>query len=99
MRRSVSGDKIAPRRVAVFVDYQNCYGYARRAFCHPAAPSNAGQILPRALAHFLASKERGPYELVYCGAYCGIASATNEPKTYAARRKQAASWQRAATTV
>ncbi len=63
------------RRVAVFIDYQNCLGQARIAFCEPTDPATAGQLLPRALAHFLASKEKGSYRLVYCGVYCGIAAA------------------------
>lgn len=87
------------RRVAVFIDYQNCLGQARLAFCNPNDPATARQILPRALAHFLASKERGAYELVYCGVYCGIALNSKEPKTFAARRKQAAAWQKAGCSV
>ena len=92
-------DRAQRRRVAVFIDYQNCYGYARRSFCAPSDPSIAGQILPRALAHFLAGKSRAGYDLVYCGVYCGIAASTREPRTYAARRKQAAAWERAGATV
>lgn len=87
------------RRVAVFIDYQNCLGQARKAFCEPTDPATAGQLLPRALAHFLAAKEKGAYELVYCGVYCGIASSTKEPKTFAARRKQAAAWAKSGCTV
>jgi hypothetical protein len=89
-----------PRRVAVFIDYQNCFGFARRAFCEPDdPPATAGQLLPRALGRFLAEKENGSYELVYCGVYSGIASSAKEPKTFAARRKQAAAWEKAGCAV
>src|SRR6266699_3288681 len=67
------------RRVAVFIDYQNCYGIARRSFCDDSDPGIRGHLLPRALAHFLAGKAGGSYELVYCGVYCGIASSEREP--------------------
>jgi uncharacterized LabA/DUF88 family protein len=90
---------VPERRVAVFIDYQNCLGQARLAFCAPTDPATAGQLLPKALAHFLASKEKGHYRLVFCGVYCGVAAATKEPKTYAARRKQAAAWAKAGCTV
>jgi NYN domain len=87
------------RRVAVFIDYQNCYGIARREFCDAADPGIRGHLLPRALAHFLAGKAGGAYELVYCGVYCGIASSEKEPRGFAARRKQAAAWEKAGATV
>jgi hypothetical protein len=90
---------VCARRVAAFIDYQNCLGQAKQAFCEPSDPATAGQVLPRAMARFLASKTPGPYELVYCGVYCGIAAAAKEPKTYAARRKQAAAWEKAGCTV
>ncbi len=38
------------RRVAVFIDYQNCLGQARLAFRGPTNPATAGQVLSRALA-------------------------------------------------
>jgi hypothetical protein len=87
------------RRVAVFIDYQNCYGIARREFCDAADPGIRGHLLPRALAHFLAGKAGGAYELSYCGVYCGIASSAREPRTFAARRKQSAAWEKAGATV
>jgi hypothetical protein len=87
------------RRVAVFIDYQNCYGIGRREFCADDDPGIRGHLLPRALAHFLAGKAGGAYELVYCGVYCGIASSKREPRTFGARRKQAAAWEKAGATV
>jgi hypothetical protein len=87
------------RRVAVFIDYQNCYGIARRSFCADDDPGIRGHLLPRALAHFLAGKSGASYELVFCGVYCGIASSEKEPRTFAARRKQAAAWEKAGATV
>jgi len=82
-----------PRRVAVFIDYQNCYGWARRAFCSDADPPSAGHMDPMKLAQLLASKAAGKAYLVYVGVYCGLPDASKDPRTNAARKKQMTRWE------
>lgn len=83
---------LARRQVAVFIDYQNCYNWARRAFYNQADPSTVGHFNPRKFAEMLAGKGPGRFDLVYCGAYCGLPDGSKDPATYAARRKQMARW-------
>jgi NYN domain len=83
------------RRVAVFIDYQNCYSCARQAFHDPGDPSHIGSVSPRRLASLLAGKGgSSSFDLTYVGVYCGLADSTKDPKTFAARRRQIAAWQK-----
>lgn len=94
-----SGDSVA-RRVAVFIDWQNCYKAARQAFHDDEHdPAYIGNVRPEALASLLASKGPGAYSLVHVGVYCGIADSTRDPKTFAARRRQIAGWQKTGVSV
>lgn len=88
-----------PRRVAVFIDYQNCYGAAREAFASGLDPSYVGNFSPMALGKLLASKGSGSYKLVFVGVYCGIAEPRMDPRTHSARSKQIARWKREGATV
>src|SRR6266849_7591237 len=89
-----------PRRVAVFIDYQNCYKAARESFFDDANDvSWRGQFFPHMLANLLASKGEGGYSLPFIGIYAGIAANSREPKTFAARRKQVAVWEKTGVTV
>lgn len=88
------------RRVAVFIDYQNCYRAARESFFDDHNdPSWMGQFFPNMLANLLASKGGLDYALTFVGVYAGIAANSREPKTFAARRKQVAVWEKTAVTV
>jgi len=89
----------AGRRVAVFIDYQNCYGWARRAFFGAGDPQLHGHFKPLRFAELLAGKGPGRYQLVYTGVYCGLPDATKDPQTHSARRKQMASWTASGVTV
>lgn len=85
-----------PRRVAVFIDYQNCYKAAREAFHDDRNdPSHEGNLRPVSLASLLAGKGPGAFEVVYTGVYCGVANPRKDPRTHAARQKQIAIWQAA----
>ena len=86
---------VAPRRVAVFFDYQNLWGAARDAFYGKNDPVQSGQFRPRALADLLARKAPNRQELVYVGIYCGLPDSTRDRKTFAARRRQIAAWEKA----
>jgi hypothetical protein len=90
---------VARRRVAVFIDYQNCYGCARAAFHTNTDPGWCGHFSPRRLANLLASKGTSPYELTFVGVYAGLPDSTKDPRTYGARRKQMAGWEKEIVTV
>jgi uncharacterized LabA/DUF88 family protein len=91
---------IQKRRVAVFIDYQNCYRAAREAFFDDQSdPSWMGQFFPHMLANLLASKDGLAYTLTFVGVYAGIAANSREPKTFAARRKQVAIWEKTGVKV
>lgn len=89
-----------PRRVAVFIDYQNCYRIARELFHdHENDPAHWGNLKPMQLANLLASKGSGPFSLVYAGVYCGIADPRRDPKTHGARQRQIEAWKSAGVKV
>jgi uncharacterized LabA/DUF88 family protein len=83
-----------PTRVAVFIDYQNCYGAARKAFHPGRAPLRCGNFAPERMAHVLARKRWSSYRLTYVGVYSGVADSHRDPLTAAARSRQIAAWQR-----
>ena len=87
------------RRVAVFIDYQNCYNAARETFFSPLDPPNLGGIDPVKLANVMAAQGPGAYQLDYVGVYCGIAERRKDLKTFLARSKQIAVWQAAGVSV
>jgi len=90
---------VAQRRVAVFIDYQNCRGAARESFCELLAAQQCGQFWPMGLAHTLADLGGPGYSLSYVGVYSGLPSSPRDPKTYGARRRQIAAWRNTGVTV
>jgi uncharacterized LabA/DUF88 family protein len=81
-------------RVAVFIDYQNCYGAAREAFHDPGNdPSQLGNVHPRALAELLAAKGGRQRDLVHAAVYTGLPDPTLDTKTHRARSRQIVAWQ------
>jgi len=84
---------MADPRVAVFVDYQNCYGIARETYCGGRdAPQNQGHFWPVNLAKELAVAGRRHYQLTFVGVYCGVADPRKAPRTAAARHNQIEAW-------
>jgi uncharacterized LabA/DUF88 family protein len=81
-------------RIAVFIDYQNCYGAARDAFHRPGAHARFGHFVPRRMAETLAAKGGPNHELTFVGVYCGVANPERDARTAAARQRQFAAWQR-----
>lgn len=81
------------QRVVVFIDYQNVYRRARGLyFDHKTDPHTHGQINPLALSEHLVQRKQGRIlEKVFV--YRGMPSSKNDPRGYAACRKQIASWQ------
>jgi uncharacterized LabA/DUF88 family protein len=80
--------------VAVYIDWQNIYNGARRAFGLTDAPSEEGQISPYRLAKVLAAgNERGDDgTLVRVEIHRGLPSASKDPTGYGANRRQSAAW-------
>lgn len=81
-------------RVVVFVDYQNLYSTARRAFHSRRAPSSAGQIDPVRLGEHLTANSPGERHLQQVRVYRGEPSARFDPVGNAAWQRQTAVWQR-----
>lgn len=88
-------------RVAVFIDWQNCYRTAREAFGF-TGPGIPGNVRPLILARELAG-DRVPGQaegrLVSLRIYSGQASQKHDPKTYAANRRQFQSWRNSSDVV
>lgn len=86
-------------RVGVFIDYQNCYNEARRAFHDPDNdPGEYGHFSPRGLADLMVAMEKGRV-LSYAGVYVGFPNPRLQPKSASARNKQIAVWGKSAVTV
>jgi len=81
-----------PDRVVVFLDWQNVYKGARRAFCSPLAPSWEGQVDPVALAEHLAADSPYDRELRQVRIYRGRPDSSLDPKGYAALSRQVGIW-------
>lgn len=83
------------KRVAVYMDWQNVYNAARRAFgADPSWPNEYGQFSPFQLARILAAgHSRGKSaELVRVEVHRGIPSSSRDPVGFGANRRQAAAW-------
>jgi uncharacterized LabA/DUF88 family protein len=89
--------------LVVFIDAQNLYNDARRAFCRRSDPATYGQIDPMRLGRLIASKEvlgvPEPRELTQVRIYRGRPDSTKEPKTYGAHMRQCDAWEKAGAVV
>lgn len=85
---------IASMNVAVYIDGQNVYNGARRAFGLTDAHSEEGQINPYRRAKILAAgNARGDEAtLVRVEIHRGLPSASKDPTGYGANRRQSAVW-------
>lgn len=87
---------VAPEavRVAVFVDWQNIYMTARRAFGLERMPVDRGNFSPYRLGRLLAAaRDRGnTAELVRVEIHRGIPSQKRDRQGYTANRRQVAIW-------
>jgi hypothetical protein len=90
-------------RVWVFVDAQNVYKDARRAFFQDTDPSNLGQVDHAKLATLLAERGIAPpgktRVLEECRVYVGIPSSDRDPRANAARLRQKAAWEKSGAKV
>lgn len=78
-------------RVVVFVDWQNLYNRCRDCFHDRSDSATCGQVNPTQLGHLLARKRSGR-ELKQVRVYRGIPTQKNDPKGYAAVRRQTTAW-------
>lgn len=85
----------------MFIDADNVYWDARRAFHRGSGPTSLGQTDPGKLARLVA--RRGPpdvvRELTEVRAYTGLPSQLHEPVSHAARARQLHRWRAAGVTV
>src|SRR4051812_33793774 len=85
-------------RVVVFIDAQNLYNDARRAFCRRTDPATHGQVDPMRLGRLLVSKKpHGAEEgrtLEEVRVYRGRPDSTKESKTYGAHMRQCDAWEK-----
>jgi hypothetical protein len=90
-----SGDysvrRVMAARVVVFIDYQNVYQSARRAFHHPADPYWCGQVDPVRVAVRLAADSPFDRQLKQVRVYRGVPTGG---RGYGASRRQHERWQR-----
>lgn len=82
------------KRVAVFIDWQNAYRSARRAFGLESMPNEHGNFCPFRLARILAfGNSRGAEgELCKVQVHRGLPSSSRDSIGHGASRRQAAAW-------
>jgi uncharacterized LabA/DUF88 family protein len=81
-----------PDRVAVFIDYQNVYREARRAFRLDTGHHVQGQVWPLRVGLALRNMGIGDRELSEVRVYRGMPSPERDPKGYGAADRQVALW-------
>ncbi len=81
-------------RVAVFIDWQNAYQSARRAFGMEAFPTEHGTFSPYKLAQLLAigNDRRSDGKLIRVEVHRGLPSSKRDPVGFAANRRQSQAW-------
>ena len=83
-----------PDRVVLFVDYQNVYSSARRAFHANAGPGRLGQTWPLAIGELICAKARpaSNRRLEQVRVYRGVPSPRQDRTGSAASRRQMDAW-------
>lgn len=81
-------------RLAVFIDWQNCYHGARDAFAAPDSPPELGQVDPVALARNLVDGRPQPGKLVAVEVFRGRPDPNRQPAAAQAYSRQMAAWSR-----
>lgn len=78
--------------MAVFIDYQNVYRGARRAFALESEYHTHGQVHPLRVGLALKNMGIGERELSEVRVYRGVPSAERDPRGYGAADRQTALW-------
>lgn len=81
-------------RVAVFVDYQNVHGWARRQFLPYGAHRSEGHVFPRQLGELLVRRRVSPSELSEVRVYRGRPNPARQSGAARANDRQTADWER-----
>jgi uncharacterized LabA/DUF88 family protein len=96
-------DWLVPDRVVLFVDWQNAYNGARRAFFSSPQFHTDGQFFPDLIGNLLVHRPLPPNKdvrtWVEVRVYMGLPDATRDRKGHAARSKQIAALQARGITV
>ena len=90
-------DATVVERLALFVDYQNVYRWARASFHnHQADPYWFGQFNPAELGALIAQRpgDGGPYVLEQVRVYRGMPDGRRDPTAHRAARRQVAEWEK-----
>lgn len=92
---------MAAQKLTLFIDAQNFYNGARRAFFNRSDPCYFGQFKPIELANIICSRSSQSFPRIIheVRIYTGRPDATKEPQTYAAHMKQCHSWNKAGAKV
>lgn len=82
--------------VAVYIDWQNIYNAARRAFGLTGEVSEEGQVSPYRIAQVLAAGNgrEANGELVRVEIHRGLPNSSKDPVGYGANRRQSVAWMR-----
>jgi uncharacterized LabA/DUF88 family protein len=80
-----------PRRLGIFIDYQNVYRRARDAFALPGDSHSVGQIDPLKVGNLLSTKAPNS-SLEFVRIYRGLPDGAKDPKGNAACSRQVAAW-------
>ena len=86
-------------RLCVFIDYQNVYMGARKAFHAPTDPGSLGQIDPLKLAEAICAKDAFGHELTGIRIYRGRPVAERDAPGHAANLNQCAAWEKTSPKV
>lgn len=89
------------QRTVVFIDNQNIYKGARHGFFNPGDYHVHGQFDPIALGELICSRPPPGFtrELEEVRVYTGQPSASKDPKSYGASRRQYDAWEKRGATV
>lgn len=80
-----------PKRIGVYIDYQNVYRRARNAFAVAGDPHWVGQVDPRKVGDLLCTKTPDSV-LEFVRIYRGLPDGAKDPKGNAACSRQVAVW-------
>ena len=85
-----------PKRLVVFVDYQNVYRGARSVFHdHSTSPHWDGQFHPGALGNLIVKMSHDQHRVLHqVRMYRGLPNSTRDPKGYGAASRQIAAWRK-----
>ena len=95
------GAPLSKQRIVVFLDWQNVYRGARRAFFSETDPHIYGQTHPLKLAELITDRKQkdGDYYLGAVHLYTGRPSSSKDQATYSAHMRQCHAWARQAIKI